>query len=146
VLLFWKAYAKELYSEKFVAVGQLLALLHLQDFCKTHNCKLIVANAFNQRNQGILEYLKEETKSLFDKFDWSTYLHNTTDYVAFVEKLVELDGIIPRDQWQSFHQAYFNRTWPAKYLTNCEGAHPTIDGYKVIAAELAKFIKYKNYA
>jgi len=144
--LCWKAYAKELYSEKFVATGQLLALLHLQDFCKAHNIKLVVANAFNQRNQGILEYLKEETTSLFDKFDWECYLHNTTDYVAFVEKLVELDGVIPKEQWQGFHQAYFNRTWPAKYLTNCEGAHPTIDGYKVIADELAKFIKYKNYA
>lgn len=144
--LFWKAYAKELYSERFVATGQMLALLHLQDFCKAHNIKLVVANAFNQRNEGILEYLKKETQSLFDKFDWDCYLHTTTDYVAFVQKLVELDGIIPKDQWQSFHQTYFNRTWPTKYLTNCEGAHPTIEGYKVIADELASYIKYKGYA
>lgn len=143
--MFWKAYAKELYSERFVATGQLLALLHLQDFCQANNCKLVVANAFNQRNEGILEYLKNETQSLFDKFDTDCYLHNTTDYVAFVEKLVELDGIIPKHQWQGFHQTYFNREWPAKYLTNCEGAHPTIEGYKVIASELATFIKYKGY-
>ena len=144
--MFWKAYAKELYSEQFVATGQMLALLHLQDFCKAHNIKLVIANAFNQRNQGILEYLKEETKSLFDKFNWDCYLHNTTEYVAFVQKLVELDNIMDAKHWQGFHQFYFNRNWPAEYLTNCEGAHPTIKGYKVIADELANFIKYKGYA
>lgn len=144
--LFWKAYAKDLYSEKFVATQQMLTLLHLQNFASTHNCKLIIANAFNQRNEGILEYLKEHTGSLFEQFDWSAYLHNTTDYVAFVQKLIELDNIIPANEWQSFHQAYFSRDWPAEYLTNCEGAHPTTKGYKVIADELATFIKYKGYA
>jgi lysophospholipase L1-like esterase len=50
------------------------------------------------------------------------------------------------NDWQGFHQFYFNRDWPAEYLTNCEGAHPTIKGYKVIADELAAFVKYKGYA
>ena len=50
------------------------------------------------------------------------------------------------DLWHGFHEHYFNRTWPAEYLTNCEGAHPTIKGYKVIADELAAFVKYKGYA
>lgn len=144
--LFWKAYAKDLYSEQFVATHQMLSLLNLQNFARAHNCKLVIANAFNQRNEGILEYLKEQTGSLFDQFDWSTYLHNTTDYVAFVQKLVELDNIMPANEWHGFHQHYFKRNWPAEYLTNCEGAHPTIKGYQVIADELASFIKYKQYA
>jgi len=144
--LMWKAYAKELWSERFVATGQILALLHLQDFCKAHNCKLIVANAFNQRNEGIIEYLRENTGSLSDKFDWNNYLHNTTDYMAFVQKLVELDNLMDPHDWGGFHQYYSVRDWPAKYLTNCDGAHPTIEGYKVIADELATFIKYKKYA
>ena len=33
----------------------------------------------------------------------------------------------------------------SEYLTNDDGAHPTIKGYRVIADELAKFIKKKNY-
>jgi hypothetical protein len=144
--LFQKAYAKELWSERFAATGQMMALLNLQSFAKAHNYNLVVANAFNQRPEGVIQYIKDNTGSLCDKFDWSNYLHNTTDYVAFVQKLVELDGLIPKEDWGGFHQYYFKRDWPAEYLTNCEGAHPTIKGYKVIADELAKFIKYKQYA
>jgi len=144
---FWKVYAKELWSERFVATGQMMALLNLQAFAKSKNFKLIVANAFNQRQEGLIPYLRNHTSNtLVDKFDWSCYLHNTTDYVAFVQKLVELDGLIPPEDWNSFHQHYFNRGWPAKYLTNCEGAHPTIEGYKVIGEELARFIKLRGYA
>ena len=32
-----------------------------------------------------------------------------------------------------------------KYLTNCEGAHPTLEGYKVIGSELAQFIRLRGY-
>jgi len=144
--LYAKAYGKELWSERFVATGQMMALLNLQSFAKAHNFNIVVANAFNQRGEGIIEYLRDNTGALCDKFDWSTYLHHTTEYVAFVQKLVELDGLIPKENWGAYHQHYFNRTWPAEYLTNCEGSHPTIKGYKVIADELATFIKYKKYA
>lgn len=143
---FWKTYARDLWSERFVATGQMLALLNLQNFTRTHNFKLVVANAFNQRSEGIIEYLRNNTGSLCDKFDWSSYLHNTTEYVAFVQKLVELDNIMDPNHWGGFHQHYFKRAWPAEYLTNCEGAHPTIKGYETIASELASFIKYKGYA
>jgi hypothetical protein len=143
--LFWKSYAKELWSERFVATGQMMALLNLQCFAKAKGFNLVIANAFNQQPPGVIEYLRDNTGALCDKFDWSTYLHNTTDYVAFVQKLVELDDIMPKENWGAFHQYYFKRTWPAEYLTNCEGAHPTIKGYKVIADELATFIKYKRH-
>jgi lysophospholipase L1-like esterase len=42
--------------------------------------------------------------------------------------------------WGAYHNFYRLRDWPSKYLTNCDGAHPTLHGYKVIANELAKFI------
>ena len=144
--LFWKAYAKYLWSERFVATGQMLALLNLQAFAKSKGFNLVVANAFNQRNEGIIEYLRANTGALCDTFDWSCYLHNTTDYVAFVQKLVELDDVLPADKWHEYFHAYYARKWPAEHLTNCEGAHPTIKGYKVIADELATFVKYKCYA
>jgi hypothetical protein len=144
--MFWKAYAKELWSERFVATNQMLNLLNLQNFAKMYNFNLVIANAFNQRSEGIIEYLRDNTGTLCDKFDWSTYLHNTTDYVAFVQRLVQLDNIMDFKDWGGFHQYYLKRNWPAKYLTNCEGAHPTIEGYKVIADELSTFIKYKTYA
>ena len=146
--LFWKAYAKELWSERFVATNTMLALLDLQNFAKSVGYKLVVANGFNQINNGdAIGYLREHTGSLADKFDWdSAYIHNHTDYKAFVQKLVQLDGIMDPNDWTIFHEVYFKRDWPATYLTNCEGAHPTIKGYKVIADELSNFVKYKGYA
>ena len=143
---FWDCYGRELWSESFVASSQMIALLDLQTFAKAHGYKIIVANGFNQRNEGIKKYLRDNAGYLVDKFDWSTYVHETTPYTAFVQKLVELDGLLPPEHWGGFHSFYHKRDWPAKYLTNCEGAHPTLEGYKVIGEELAKFIRLKGYA
>lgn len=145
--LFWKAYAKELWSERFVATNTMLSLLNLQEFAKNRGFNLVVANAFNQRSEGVIDYLSNHADYLVDKFDWdSTYVHNTTDYIAFVQKLVWMDNLMKPEDWGAFFQFYYSRDWPAEYLTNCQGAHPTIKGYKVIADELATFIKYKGYA
>lgn len=141
----WACYARELWSEQFVATNQLLTLLDLQTFAKAYNYKIIIANAFNHRGQGVLEYLKEYSLGLYQKIDWSNYLHNTVDYTAFMEKLVDFDGKLPRKDWLSFYNFYKNLSYPSTYLTNCDGAHPTIAGYKVIASEMANFIKYKGY-
>ena len=141
----WAVYATKLWSEQFVASEAMMALLDLQTFAKAHGFKVVVANGFNQSPGGVKQYLKDNTKSLADKFDWGTYLHETTPYGAFVQKLVELDGILKPEDWGGFHSYYSKRSWPAKYLTNCEGAHPTLEGYKVIGAELAQFIRLNGY-
>lgn len=144
---FWSVYGKDLWSEQFVASHQILALLNLQTFAKAHGYKVVVANAFNQRSEGIKQYFRDHTGYMTDKFDWAgSYIHETTPYVAFVQKLVELDGLLPFNEWGGFHSFYHKRDWPAKYLTNCEGAHPTLEGYKVIGEELAKFIRLRGYA
>lgn len=142
---FWDVYGRDLWSEQFVAAHQVCALLDLQTFAKANNFKVVVANAFNQRSEGIRQYLKNNAGYLADKFDWSNYIHETTPYSAFVQKLVELDNLLPPHEWGNFHSFYHQRDWPAKYLTNCEGAHPTLEGYKVIGKELADFIKSRGY-
>ncbi len=141
----WEAYAKMLWSEQFVASEAMMALLDLQSFAKAYGYTVVVANAFNQHRNGVRHYLKENTGSLADKFNWDSYVHETTPYHAFVQKLVWLDGLMDPRDWGGFHTFYHKRDWPAKYLTNCQGAHPTIDGYKAIGEELAKFIKMRNY-
>lgn len=138
----WTCYAKMLWSEQFIASEQMMALLDLQTFAKAHNFKVVVANAFNQRPEGMIEYLRHNTGALCDKFNWDSYLHSKTDYSAFVELLVRLDGILPPHKWGAFHEHYRKRDWPSTFLTNCEGAHPTINGYKAIGDELARFIKH----
>jgi len=142
---FWTCYARELWSEQFVASETMMSLLNLQTFAKAYGFKVVVANAFNIRPEGIYEWFKEYAGSLVDKFDWSCYVHNETDYVAFMEKLVELDGKI--DDWRHYHGYYNpdNLSTHSEYLTNDQGSHPTIKGYKVIAEELAKFIRKRGY-
>ena len=149
----WNAYAKCLWSEQFVAVNQMLALLDLQTFAKAHGFKVVVANGFNYpedtEDGGSLtpdKYLEKYSGTLFKKFDWSTYANADTDYVSFVQKLVWEDNRLTPEEWGGWFGFYNSLDWPSEYLTNCEGAHPTIKGYKVIANELANFIKKQGYA
>lgn len=137
----WAIYGKMLHSEQFIASHAMMTLLDLQTFGKAYNFKIIVANAYNQHSPSLKQYLIEQTGSLAYKFDWNTYLHEKTDYVAMVQKLVYLDGLMNPVDWGGHYEFYQKRAWPAKYLTNC--IHPTIEGYKVIAKEIATFIK--NY-
>lgn len=144
---FWTCYARELWSEQFVASHAMVTLLNLQTFAKANNFKIVLANAFNQRPEGVYEWLKEYTGKLVDKFDWSCYIHNETDYEAFMQKLVELDGKLSKEEWGAYHSVYNPRNLDthSEYLTNDEGSHPTIKGYGVIADELAKFIIKREY-
>ena len=144
---FWTCYARELWSEQFVASHAMVTLLNLQTFAKANNFKIVLANAFNQRPEGIYEWLKEYNGKLVDKFDWSCYIHNETDYEAFMQKLVELDGKLSKEDWGAYHSVYNPRNLDthSEYLTNDEGSHPTIKGYRVIADEIAKFIIKREY-
>jgi len=144
---FWTCYARELWSEQFVASHAMVTLLNLQTFAKANNFKIVLANAFNQRPEGIYEWLKEYTGKLVDKFDWSCYMHTETDYEAFMQRLVELDGKLSKEDWGAYHSVYNPRNLDthSEYLTNDEGSHPTIKGYRVIADELAKFIIKREY-
>ena len=144
---FWTCYARELWSEQFVASNTMMALLNLQTFAKANNFKIVLANAFNHREEGIYEWLKEYAGKLVDQFDWSCYIHNDVNYEAFMKKLVGLDGLMDKDDWVGYNTIYNpeNLDTHSEYLTNDHGAHPTIKGYRVIADELAKFIRKKRY-
>lgn len=137
----WSVYAKMLYSEQFIASNAMMALLNLQTFAKTYGYKVVVANAFYNPPDGmsIKEYLIKHTGTLATKFNWNTFLHEKTKYVAMIQRLIELDGKIDPKHWGGYHDVYLKLPWPEKYLTNC--IHPTIEGYKFIAHEMANFIK-----
>lgn len=136
----WSVYAKMLYSEQFIASNTLMALLNLQNFAKAHGYKVIVANAFYKPsdNLTIKQFLIKHTGTMAMKFNWNTFLHEKTKYIAMVQRLVELDGKLKPEDWGGYYD-YSKFSWPEKYLTNC--VHPTIEGYKFIAGELANFIK-----
>lgn len=131
----WQGYGNH-WSEQLVAHETMLALLELQNFCRLYNYELIVANAYNSIN--LKKYMSIMATPLYKKFDWKCYLHNTTDYIAIVQYLVYLDGVIDNSEWDNFYMNYQEFDKPKTYLTNC--SHPTIKGYEVIANELNKFI------
>jgi hypothetical protein len=131
-------YAKHLYSESGTAAEQLCNILEVQTFCKAHNFKLVIANAFDGRGK---DFFFDHCGPLANKIDWSCYIHETAEYESFVELLVKKDNFIPSKQWRNYYEQYQNSPWPKQFLTNC--IHPTIEGYKVIADELNKFIKQR---
>lgn len=136
--------ADNLLSDDFLATVQMLTLLDLENFCKAKGFKLVLANPYNVHIEGTDNYLLNKT-GLAKKFDWSVYLHRKTNYVSLAQKLMSLEHDVKNDNWHDYFEYYYKKPSPAKYLTNCPGSHPTIEGYKVIAEELANFIKMMGY-
>jgi lysophospholipase L1-like esterase len=100
--------------------------------------KFILANAFDNRSK---DFLYEHCDNLANKVDWSCYIHDYRDYQTFAQLLVRKDNWLSKEMQPHYYEKYSNLDYPKKHLTNC--IHPTIDGYKVIAEELADFIKEK---
>lgn len=141
-LLFWKAYKEELYGNPMICMEALTAILEAQVFAERYNFKFIFGNAY------YLEHLPSFfEKTIGEKFtnlvNWNNYLNNE-NFVNFVERLVELDNIIPENERgpTRYWNFYTNLPWPATYLTNC--IHPTIEGYKEIGKIIYHFIKKEN--
>jgi hypothetical protein len=153
----WKAYFDSIYNDKFMAGECLLNLLEVQEFCRSHNFKLIVATAFDQRiNRDWLyrslggHMFKQSPKKLVDQFDWSTFYNPIrprtilpdSNYISFLEYLLDLEG--NRDMIHGrFWEHYTTLDKPNKYITNC--AHPTRLGHAVIAESLFDHIVKNSY-
>lgn len=142
----YRFYAEKLCTEESVAAETMLALLEFQEFFQGKNFKLVVANAYGQYsenpNYSVEDFLQDYANPLYKKFDWSIYLHRYTEYRAMVERLVKLDGLDGLVDWTHFYRHYEALNYPAKYITN--DSHPTINGYKEIANEFAKFINNRH--
>lgn len=132
----WDAYGEFVYSEAQTAMETYANIMEVQTFCQAHGLNFVMASAFDGRSR---HFIGEIAPTLVDNINWDNYLHTSTEYESFAQLLVELDGLT---QYGGYHEYYHKLKWPAKYLANC--IHPTIDGYKVIAEELAKFIRTKT--
>lgn len=130
----------DLWTEEQVACEFAMNLINLQLFCERYNFKLIFANAFEPLE--LKSRLRQYTGPLYNKIKWDSYFQNP-DYISFMQHLINLDGLISEDDYYSgeYYNFYKNQSYPTKYLTNGNGPHPTIDGYKAIALELSSLIK-----
>lgn len=132
----WKIYAREVYSDAGAAAEVLSSILEVQNFCRANNFDLIIANAFDSRGK---DFIFEHCGKLANQIDWDSYIHDSRNYKSFAELLVEQDNWLPDHKKADYFSQYQNLAQPLTYLTNC--VHPTIEGHKLIAKELAEFIQ-----
>jgi len=136
-------WTKEFYDEAVACHEAALAIYTAQLFAERYNFKFIFANAYFEHCSFHDYFVTHNVnKALMKRINWSNYFPtHKEDYASFVDKLTQLDGILPENvHYFGFYQKL---SWPATYLTNC--CHPTLQGQKVIAKELHRFMMDNNY-
>jgi hypothetical protein len=136
----WKAYKKEMWSEKFGIAELILSIKNVETFAKAYGLKLILISAFDQRyNKDYFNnVLGKQHKELVESIPWQSFIY-PRNMNSCINLLVELDGK-PQDlAYGDFWPYYTALDRPSEYITNC--AHPTLKGYSVITDEIYNFIK-----
>ena len=135
----WTQYATQIYNEVNSCLETWAAIREAETFVKAHpGFKLVIANAFY--SEHLPHHFMRHIPDLAGNIDWSRYAM-TSEKPSYVLELVKADGMI--DPSGTHYYNYYNSLKePGKYLANC--VHPTIEGYKLIAADLSDFIK-KRY-
>lgn len=118
-------------------VQTLLDMLELQDFAQANNAKFMVCNGFEQVD---LPTVTSHQSKLHGKFNWNNWVHTHTEYNSFIDLLLSKEEY-PEGNWRRHFQSLEK---PSTFITNCEGAHPTIQGHNVIAKELYNLINTCN--
>lgn len=126
------SYGQALYSEKNATVKFWLSVLQAQDFVKARNGRFVFCNGWNS------EYPYEELPKHFsDLIDQNSNLHNFKPYESFHTILLEKEEL---DEDIDPYQFLQQLDRPSKYLTNCNGFHPSMGGQEFIADELGEFL------
>jgi lysophospholipase L1-like esterase len=138
----WKAYAGNLWSEKFAVIEAMLNILDAYNFCKARGYRFIVSSAFEQKytRDYFLKVLPEVNKDLALSVPWENFLY-PQGMKSFMELLLTLDGN-PEMVNGDFYVHYSKLEKPTKYITNC--MHPTKEGYRIMAEEIFNFIKNRE--
>lgn len=138
----WEVYAKDLWSEKFNIIENILNIREAEMFCKSKGWKFIVTSAFDQRITK--DYFLKEAgvvhNKLINTIPWDNFLY-PQNMKSFIELLLTYDGR-PEMAMGDFYVYYSKLKEPTEYITNC--MHPTQKGYRIIAEEIYKFMLEKN--
>ncbi len=139
----WRVYAKQVWSDKFSTIETILSIKEAETYAKANNLSLVLISAFEQRytSEWFERMLGSEHKALVDSVPWDKFFY-PHGYLSFIELLLELEGKkeLAGGSWYSHYTAL---KAPSKYITNC--CHPTIEGYTVIANEIYKCLKDRNF-
>ena len=118
-------YLKHLFTEHTAAQETMFCILEAQTFAKAHGLKFAFAYSFDNCDD-----MWGDPYGLSTKIDPQACINPGTTYF---NQLASLDGREADWGW------YSKQPLPLKHVTNC--IHPTIDGYKAIAADMAEFMK-----
>jgi hypothetical protein len=139
----WEAYARDIWSEKFVCLEALLNIREAAMFAKAQGWDFIVASAFDQRitRENFIRQIGEEHTELVDSIPWDKFLY-PQGCKSFMQLLLRYDG---REELAdgAFYDYYSNLKEPTEYITTC--MHPTREGYRIMAEELYNFSKVLGY-
>lgn len=128
-------YAKELYSQETVSLRSWTSILQAQDFADARNAKLVVCNGWALSYEPSYDYITSKFNKDYD-------LHATTEYPSFINALLDKEReYLNFSEKDDVYDFLMNLDVPSKYLTNCQGAHPTIEGHQFIADALGNFLR-----
>lgn len=138
----WEAYARDLWSEKFVCIEALLNIREAEMFAKAKGWTFVVASAFDQRitKDRFIKEIGAKQLDLIETLPWDSFLY-PQGCNSFMQLLLRYDG---REELAegAFYDYYSKLKEPTEYITNC--MHPTRKGYGIMAEEIYNFIKTKN--
>jgi hypothetical protein len=139
----WEAYARDLWSEKFVCLEALLNIQEADMFCKANGWKFVVASAFDQRvtREHFITHCGSENTQLIDTIPWDKFLY-PNGCKSFMELLLNYDGH-PELVDGAFYEYYSKLPYPTELITNC--MHPTREGYRIMADEIYKHCISRGY-
>ncbi len=139
----WEAYARDIWSEKFVCLEALLNIKEAESIAQANGWNLIIASAFDQRvtKEYFTKSIGQEHTDLVNSIPWDKFLY-PQGCKSFMQLLLRYDG---REELAdgAFYDYYSKIKEPTEYITNC--MHPTQEGYRIMAEEIYKFMKEKDY-
>jgi len=132
---------KSIYDETFVLCEFLLNVIHLTNWCKLHNAKLLLISAFNTElnlkhfrdvlGEHAVDSFKEKTLTgLLNYVPWSRIIR-PMGYSCITDMLMHLEGWDEFMPNYGFRNMHFETVGPNGYMSKCQ--HPTEKGHRVLA-------------
>jgi hypothetical protein len=138
----WRAYANQVWSDKFSTIETILNIKEAETYAKANNLEFVIISAFEQRytKDWFEKMTGEKHQDLINTVPWDSFFY-PKGYLSLIELLLELEGKkeLAAGGWYSHYTAMKT---PSTYITNC--CHPTIEGYAVIAKEIYNHLKSKD--
>ncbi len=138
----WEAYAESIWSEKFICVETLLNIKEAETYCKAHGFHLIIGSAFDIRitKDYFMKHLGESHPELVNSIPWGSFCQ-PGGVRSFMEMLLIMEG---RGDLVAggFYDYCQKLKGPTDFVTPC--AHPSQNGYAIMASQLYEYIVSKK--